>query len=191
MVSRKSRLVAGNFRQGEKFMKLFVTGVNGQLGHDVVNEALARGYEIIGSDIQETGAGNYVQLDITNKEAVEKIIAELEPDVIVHCAAWTAVDLAEDEDKRDKVYAINADGTANIASVCKELDIPMVYISTDYVFNGEGTMPWEPDDRCFAPLNVYGQTKLQGELAEVLKQEEETRAQVLRVFEELGYGIEL
>ncbi len=144
-------------------MKLFVTGVNGQLGHDVVNEASARGYEVIGSDIQETGAGNYVQLDITNKEAVEKIIAELEPDVIVHCAAWTAVDAAEDNS--EIVDKINHLGTQYIANVAKAIDAKMVYISTDYVFNGLGTRPWEPDDKNYSPLNVYGQSKLDGELA--------------------------
>ena len=144
-------------------MKLFVTGVNGQLGHDVVNEASARGYEVIGSDIQETGAGNYVQLDITNKEAVEKIIAELEPDAIVHCAAWTAVDAAEDNP--EIVDKINHLGTQYIANVAKAIDAKMVYISTDYVFNGLGTRPWEPDDKNYSPLNVYGQSKLDGELA--------------------------
>ncbi len=144
-------------------MKLFVTGVNGQLGHDVVNEASARGYEVIGSDIHETGAGNYVQLDITNKEAVEKIIAELEPDAIVHCAAWTAVDAAEDNP--EIVDKINHLGTQYIANVAKAIDAKMVYISTDYVFNGLGTRPWEPDDKNYSPLNVYGQSKLDGELA--------------------------
>ena len=144
-------------------MKLFVTGVNGQLGHDVVNEALTRGYEVIGSDIQETGAGNYVQLDITNKEAVEKIIKELGPDVIIHCAAWTAVDAAEDNP--EIVDKINHLGTQYIADVAKSIDAKMIYISTDYVFNGLGTRPWEPDDKNYAPLNVYGQSKLDGELA--------------------------
>ena len=144
-------------------MKLFVTGVNGQLGHDVVNEALTRGYEVIGSDIQETGAGNYVQLDITHKEAVEKIITELGPDVIIHCAAWTAVDAAEDNP--EIVDKINHLGTQYIADVAKAIDAKMIYISTDYVFNGLGTRPWEPDDKNYAPLNVYGQSKLDGELA--------------------------
>ena len=144
-------------------MKLFVTGVNGQLGHDIVNEALSRGYEVIGSDIQEISAENYVQLDITNKEAVEKIITELEPDVIVHCAAWTAVDAAEDNS--EIVDKINHLGTQYIANVAKAIDAKMVYISTDYVFDGLGTRPWEPDDKNYSPLNVYGQSKLDGELA--------------------------
>lgn len=156
-------------------MKIFVTGVAGQLGHDVMNELAKRGYEGIGSDIAEnyTGAMDgsavtsmpYVSLDITDADAVKKVITEVKPDAVVHCAAWTAVDLAEDEDKQDKVHAINVDGTQNIASVCKELDCKMVYISTDYVFNGQGEQPWTADCKEYAPLNVYGQTKLEGELA--------------------------
>ena len=156
-------------------MKVFVTGVGGQLGHDVMNELAARGYEGVGSDIAPAYSGAldgtavvnmpYVQLDITDKEAVEKVVSKCKPDVVVHCAAWTAVDAAEDEDKRDKVRAVNADGTENIAYVCKMLDCKMVYISTDYVFNGQGEKPWEPDCKEYAPLNVYGQTKLEGELA--------------------------
>lgn len=144
-------------------MKIFVTGVNGQLGHDVVNEASLRGYEVIGSDIQENGAGNYVQLDITDKCAVEKTIIELKPDIIVHCAAWTAVDAAED--KPEIVDKINHLGTQYIANVAKVIDAKMVYVSTDYVFDGLGERPWEPDDKNYAPLNVYGQSKLDGELA--------------------------
>lgn len=156
-------------------MKIFVTGVAGQLGHDVMNELAKRGYEGIGSDIAEnyTGAMDgsavtsmpYVSLDITDADAVKKMITEVKPDAVVHCAAWTAVDLAEDVDKQDKVHAINVDGTQNIASVCKELDCKMVYISTDYVFNGQGEQPWTADCKEYAPLNVYGQTKLEGELA--------------------------
>lgn len=156
-------------------MKVFVTGVGGQLGHDVMNELAARGYEGVGSDIAPAYSGAldgtavvnmpYVHLDITDKEAVEKVVSKCKPDVVVHCAAWTAVDAAEDEDKRDKVRAVNADGTENIAYVCKKLDCKMVYISTDYVFNGQGEKPWEPDCKEYAPLNVYGQTKLEGELA--------------------------
>lgn len=156
-------------------MKIFVTGVVGQLGHDVMNELAKRGYEGIGSDIAEnyTGAMDgsavtsmpYVSLDITDADAVKKVITEVKPDAVVHCAAWTAVDLAEDEDKQDKVHAINVNGTQNIASVCKELDCKMVYISTDYVFNGQGEQPWTADCKEYAPLNVYGQTKLEGELA--------------------------
>ena len=156
-------------------MKVFVTGVAGQLGHDVMNELNKRGYEGIGSDIAPEYLGvqdgsavatmPYVSLDITNKENVENVLTELKPDVIVHCAAWTAVDLAEDDDKVEKVRSINAGGTENIAKVCKKLDSKMVYISTDYVFDGQGTEPWTPDCTAYKPLNVYGQTKLEGELA--------------------------
>lgn len=156
-------------------MKIFVTGVGGQLGHDVMNELAKRGYEGIGSDIapQYSGAQDgtavctmpYVAMDITDQKQVEKTITEASPDVVVHCAAWTAVDLAEDEDKQDKVRAINATGTQYIADVCKKLDCKMVYISTDYVFDGQGETPWQPDCKDYKPLNVYGQTKLEGELA--------------------------
>lgn len=156
-------------------MKVFVTGVSGQLGHDVMNELYKRGYEGIGTDIANEYAGiqdgssvttaPYVSLDITNKEAVEKTITEIHPDVIVHCAAWTAVDMAEDDDKVEKVRAVNAGGTQNIADVAKKLDCKMVYISTDYVFDGQGSEPWQPDCKDYKPLNVYGQTKLEGELA--------------------------
>lgn len=156
-------------------MKVFVTGVAGQLGHDVMNELAKRGYEGIGTDIapEYSGAADgtavvsmpYVSLDITDADAVDRVICEMKPDVVVHCAAWTAVDLAEDEDKKDKVHAINADGTANIAKACKKTGIKMVYISTDYVFDGQGTTPWKPDCKDYKPLNVYGQSKLDGELA--------------------------
>lgn len=156
-------------------MKFFVTGVGGQLGHDVMNELLKRGHEGIGSDIQENYSGvdddtevtraPYVSLDITDKEAVKKTILEIHPDAVIHCAAWTAVDLAEDEEKQEKVRAINAGGTQNLAEVCKKLDCKMTYISTDYVFDGQGTKPWKPDCKEYAPLNVYGKTKLEGELA--------------------------
>ncbi len=149
-------------------MKIFVTGVCGQLGFDVVNEALARGYKAIGSDIlpKSTLVGTeYVQLDITDAVAVKVVIEELRPDVIIHCAAWTAVDAAEAPENQEKVHQINVDGTRNIAEAAKVVDAKMVYISTDYVFDGQGTRPWEPDDKSFAPLNVYGQSKLDGELA--------------------------
>lgn len=156
-------------------MKVFVTGVAGQLGHDVMNELAARGYQGIGTDIAPQYSGiqdgtavtsaPYVQLDITDRTAVEQTIAELAPDVVVHCAAWTAVDLAEDDDKVEKVRAINAGGTEHIAQACKKLDCKMVYISTDYIFDGQGTEPWQPDCKEYKPLNVYGQTKLEGELA--------------------------
>lgn len=148
-------------------MKAFVTGVGGQLGHDVMDELAKRGYEGIGSDILPSVDTEYpyVQLDITNAEAVEKAISEVNPDVVVHCAAWTAVDAAEDEENKPKVKAINVDGTQNIANVCKKLACKMIYISTDYVFNGQGTEPWTPDCKDYAPQNVYGQSKLDGELA--------------------------
>ena len=156
-------------------MKVFVTGVAGQLGHDVMNELAKRGYEGVGSDIAPEYSGMqdgtavtsmpYVSLDITDKAAVEKAIEEIAPDAIVHCAAWTAVDLAEDEDKQAKVRAINVGGTENIALTAKKIGAKMLYLSTDYVFNGLGTEPWVPDCKDYAPLNVYGQTKLDGELA--------------------------
>lgn len=156
-------------------MKVFVTGVAGQLGHDVMNELAKRGYEGVGSDLapEYTGVQDgssvttmpYVALDITDKEAVDRVICEVNPDVVVHCAAWTAVDLAEDDDKVEKVRAINAGGTENIAQVCKKLDAKMVYLSTDYVFDGQGSEPWDPDCKDYNPISVYGSTKLEGELA--------------------------
>lgn len=150
-------------------MKVFVTGVGGQLGYDVMNELAKRGHKCVGSDIlpKEKIAlpFDYVQLDITDQSAVAKVISELKPDAVIHCAAWTAVDAAEDEANKAKVYAINVDGTRYIAEACKKLDCKMVYISTDYVFNGEGTEPWQPDCKDYAPLNVYGDSKLKGELA--------------------------
>ena len=156
-------------------MNVFVTGVGGQLGHDVMNELHKRGYEGVGSDIapQYSGIADgsavtvmpYVPMDITNAQMVEQVLTQVNPDVVIHCAAWTAVDLAEDEDKQEKVRAINVGGTQNIANVCKKLNCKMVYISTDYVFNGQGQEPWDPDCKDYAPLNVYGQTKLDGELA--------------------------
>ena len=156
-------------------MKIVVTGVGGQLGHDVMNELAARGHEGIGSDIAPQYAGitdgtsvtnaPYVPMDITDAEAVRRILHEIKPDVVVHCAAWTAVDAAEDEENQAKVQEINAAGTANIARVCKAIDAKMMYISTDYVFNGLGTEPWAADCTDYAPLNVYGQTKLEGENA--------------------------
>ena len=156
-------------------MKVFVTGVAGQLGHDVMNELAGRGYEGVGSDLKEEYSGikdgtpvetmPYVPMDITDQASVEKVLSEVRPDVVVHCAAWTAVDLAEDEDKKEKVRAINVDGTKYIAQMCKKLDCKMIYLSTDYVFDGQGEMPWEPDCKDYKPLNVYGETKLAGELA--------------------------
>lgn len=156
-------------------MKIFVTGVNGQLGHDVMNELKRRGHEGIGSDITPEYAGAadgtdvvsmpYAALDITDSAAVEKTLAEYRPDAVVHCAAWTAVDMAEDDDKVEKVRVVNAEGTRYMAEACKALDAKMLYLSTDYVFDGEGTEPWKPDCREYKPLNVYGRTKLEGEQA--------------------------
>lgn len=162
-------------------MKVLVTGVAGQLGHDVMNELAERGYEGIGSDIKEVYSGiqdgtpvtamPYVQMDITDEASVRAVLTEVKPEAVIHCAAWTAVDLAEDEDKREIVHAVNALGTKNIAKLCQELDCKMEYISTDYVFDGQGTEPWKPDCKDYKPLNVYGATKLEGELAvsEMLK----------------------
>ena len=156
-------------------MKVFVTGVAGQLGHDVMNELAKRGHESIGTDLAAEYSGvqdgsavtkmPYVSLDITNAEAVSKTLKELRPDAVIHCAAWTAVDLAEDDDKVEKVRTVNAGGTRNIANACKAQDCKMLYLSTDYVFDGQGTEPWKPDCKDYKPLNVYGQTKLEGELA--------------------------
>lgn len=154
---------------------MLVTGVAGQLGHDVMNELAKRGYDGIGTDIADSYSGvqdntaivgmPYVRLDITNAQSVEKTIKEIKPDVVVHCAAWTAVNAAEDEENRDKVFAVNVEGTKNIARICKEIDAKMVYTSTDYVFDGQGTEPWKPDCKEYAPLNIYGQSKLDGEFA--------------------------
>lgn len=154
-------------------MKVLVTGIAGQLGHDVMNELHKRGYEGVGSDVapQYSGADDgtavtkmdYVQMDITNSEEVTEAIKKVNPDVVVHCAAWTAVDLAEESENKEKVMTINVGGTENIAKVCKELDCKMVYISTDYVFDGYGIRPWEEDCKDYAPLNVYGESKLMGE----------------------------
>lgn len=156
-------------------MKIFVTGVNGQLGHDVMNELASRGYEGVGSDLASFYSGiddgtavtrmPYVSLDITDAQAVKQVLEDVHPDAVIHCAAWTAVDMAEDDENVAKVRAVNAGGTQNIANVCKELDCKMLYLSTDYVFDGQGTEPWQPDCKEYKPLNVYGQTKLEGELA--------------------------
>ena len=156
-------------------MKVLVTGAAGQLGHDVMNELYKRGHEGIGSDLKPQYSGvqdgspvvsmPYVGLDITDEEAVHRVIRELHPDAVVHCAAWTAVDAAEDPANAPKVRQINASATAFIADAVKEIDAKMVYISTDYVFNGLGTKPWDPDCRDYAPLNIYGRSKLAGELA--------------------------
>lgn len=159
----------------EKSMKVFVTGVGGQLGHDVVNELTKHNYSVAGSDIQPVYSGiadnsavttaPYIQLDITDEEAVNTVIDDVSPDVIIHCAAWTNVDGAEAPENREIVHKINAVGSENIARAAKAVNAKMVYLSTDYVFDGKGERPWEPDDKCYAPLNVYGQSKLDGELA--------------------------
>jgi len=159
-------------------MRVFVTGVSGQLGYDVVKELLGRGYAVTGSDIAEneksalltemakgTAAYEFAALDITDSVAVEVLLQRVKPEAVVHCAAWTAVDAAEDEENIEKVKAVNVIGTRNIATVCKTLDCKMIYISTDYVFDGQGETPWDADCTNYAPLNVYGQTKLEGELA--------------------------
>ena len=148
-------------------MKIFVTGVGGQLGFDVMNELKKRDIEAVGSDIllECDKYENYISMDITNADQVREVISAVKPDAVIHCAAWTAVDAAEDEENRSKVKAINADGTRNIAQVCKQIGAKMMYISTDYVFDGQGEEPWLPDCKDYKPLNVYGETKLEGELA--------------------------
>ncbi|MCQ2387064.1 MAG: dTDP-4-dehydrorhamnose reductase [Clostridia bacterium] len=138
-------------------MKVLVTGVKGQLGHDVVNELNKRGIESVGVDIAE--------MDIMDEVSVNKVITEVNPDAVIHCAAWTAVDLAEEEENKEKVFSINGKGTEYIAKVCKKIGAKMMYISTDYVFDGQGETPWQPDQKNYKPLNVYGESKLQGELA--------------------------
>ena len=156
-------------------MKVFVTGVAGQLGHDVMNELIRRGHTAVGSDLAPAYAGiadgstvtaaPYVPLDITDGAAVQQVLTDAQPDAVIHCAAWTAVDAAEEPENQPKVRAINAGGTAHIAQACRALGCKMMYISTDYVFDGQGTTPWDPDCTDYRPLNVYGQTKLEGELA--------------------------
>lgn len=149
-------------------MKILVTGAAGQLGHDVMLELSARGLEAVGSDIPAAPSMPgfpWAAMDITDADAVEKTLTDLRPDAVIHCAAWTAVDAAEDEENQPKVRAINAQGTANLAKACKTIDCKMLYISTDYVFNGQGETPWQPDCTDYAPLSVYGQTKLDGEKA--------------------------
>ena len=181
LVKRGHEAIGSGGRPQEQVdMRVFVTGIAGQLGHDCVIELEKRGHRSIGSDISpvpsylpprteplgvEIPDPSYVQLDITNEQLVKRTIEELKPDVIIHCAAWTAVDAAEDPANQEKVHKINAEGTAYIAEAAKAVDAKMVYISTDYVFDGQGERPWQPDDKNYAPLNYYGQTKLEGELA--------------------------
>ena len=143
-------------------MRVFVTGVGGQLGYDVMRELQRRGHEAVGADIL---AAADVQLDITDEAAVGRVLQEIQPDAVIHCAAWTAVDAAEDAENKEKVYAVNVTGTKNLADACRALGCKMMYISTDYVFNGQGEAPWTADCKDFAPLNYYGQTKLWGEQA--------------------------
>lgn len=156
-------------------MKVLVTGVNGQLGHDTINELIKRGHSVISSDITESYSGSldgssvvtspYVKMDITDRNSVNEVINTYSPDAVIHCAAWTNVDGAEESENRDKVFRINSDGTRNIAEAVKRIDGKMVYISTDYVFFGLGDKPWSADEKDFNPLNVYGESKLQGEKA--------------------------
>ena len=144
-------------KETAKIMKILVTGVKGQLGHDVVNELTGRGHQAIGVDIEE--------MDITDPGSVEQAVSQAKPDGVIHCAAWTAVDDAEDEKNREKVRLVNGTGTKHVADACKRHGCKLMYISTDYVFDGQGSEPWDPDCKDYRPLNVYGQTKLEGELA--------------------------
>lgn len=181
LVKRGHEAIGSGGRPQEQVdMRVFVTGVAGQLGHDCVIELEKRGHRSIGLDISPVPSylpsrieplgvnipdPSYVQLDITNEQLVKRTIEELKPDVIIHCAAWTAVDAAEAPENKDKVEAINYLGTQYIAEAAKAVDAKMVYVSTDYVFDGQGERPWQPDDKNYAPLNYYGQTKLEGEFA--------------------------
>ena len=159
----------------DEMMRVLVTGVNGQLGHDVMNELEKRGHVAIGSDLTESYGGlmdgtdvceaPYVQLDLTDAKAVRRVIRMIRPQAIVHCAAWTAVDKAEDPAVKDKVWAINAEATRSLAEAAAKVGSKMLYLSTDYVFDGKGEEPWQPDCKAYAPLNVYGETKLAGEKA--------------------------
>ena len=149
---------------------MFITGVNGQLGHDMMLELHRRGHAVIGSgsgsaykEEDAVAALPYVSLDITDKQAVHQVLSDVRPDAVVHCSAWTTVDAAEAEENKPKVYALNVIGTSNIASACREMDVKLLYLSTDYVFSGQGTVPWQPDCIDFSPLNYYGLTKLEGE----------------------------
>lgn len=149
-------------------MKVFVTGVCGQLGHDLTETLKARGHHVIGSDISPAPAGefcvaSYIRADITDAAEIGKVISDLQPDAIIHCAAWTSVDAAEEKENRAIVFRVNGDGTRNIAAAARDVGAKMVYISTDYVFDGQGQQPWEADCKTFAPLNVYGNSKLRGE----------------------------
>ena len=152
-------------------MKFLVTGVGGQLGYDVMRELKRRGHEAVGCDLaqaadaaaQMLGGMRCLPLDITDAAAVDALIRQEAPDAVIHCAAWTNVDLAEDHEAQ--VRRVNAEGTRHIAGACRALGCKMTYISTDYVFDGTGETPWQPDEKTYRPLNVYGQTKLEGEMA--------------------------
>ena len=153
-------------------MKVLVTGVNGQLGHDMMLELAVRGHEPIGSGSGSSYRGAdrvasmpYEQMNITDAQNVCTVVEKIQPDAVVHCSAWTAVDAAEEEENREKVFRLNVCGTRNIAEACRDVGAKLVYLSTDYVFDGQGTRPWQPDDKNYAPLNVYGQSKLEGEFA--------------------------
>ncbi len=156
-------------------MRILVTGANGQLGHDVVKEALKRGFEVVGTGSRDKENrpidSNYIQLDIKDRDAVFSVIEKVRPDIVIHCAAWTNVDMAEKKENRDKVYAVNHLGTKHIAEACRKIDAKILYISTDYVFSGHGDKPYPSDCDVFLPLNVYGDSKLQGEneIREMLK----------------------
>ena len=155
-------------------MRVLVTGANGQLGHDVVNELLKRGHKPIATDVVDSlemtrdryeRHYEYYPMNIVSKVVVDEVISMTRPDAIIHCAAWTAVDAAEDEENKEKVYKINVVGTRNIAEAAGKYDCKVLYLSTDYVFNGKGEEPWQPDDKSYAPLCYYGKTKLEGEFA--------------------------
>lgn len=155
-------------------MRVLVTGANGQLGHDVVNELIKRGHKVYATDVVDSlemavdrykRHYEYYPMNITSRVIVEDVISSTRPDAIIHCAAWTAVDAAEEPENKEKVYKINVEGTRNIVAAAKKIDCKVLYLSTDYVFNGKGEEPWEPDDKSYAPLCYYGQTKLEGELA--------------------------
>ena len=155
-------------------MRVLVTGANGQLGHDVVNELLKRGHKPIATDVVDSlemtrdryeRNYEYYPMNIISRVIVDEVVNLTRPDAIIHCAAWTAVDAAEEEENKEKVYNINVVGTRNIAETAKKYDCKILYLSTDYVFDGKGEEPWQPDDKSYAPLCYYGQTKLEGELA--------------------------
>ena len=153
-------------------MKVLVTGVNGQLGHDMMLELAQRGHDPIGSGSGSSYRGAdrvasmpYEQMNITDAQNVCTVVEKIQPDAVVHCSAWTAVDAAEEEENREKVFRLNVCGTRNIAEACRDVGAKLVYLSTDYVFDGQGTRPWQPDDKNYVPLNVYGQSKLEGEFA--------------------------